>query len=105
MAFDAAPDLGRRRLLFGGSASTAEPTPSPVATIAGSCLAFRGIACMACRDACSAGAIRFTLALGGARPHVEADACTGCADCARVCPANAIAVAAALREEEAVPGA
>ncbi|CAH2601814.1 Ferredoxin-type protein NapF (periplasmic nitrate reductase) [Rhodovastum atsumiense] len=49
---------------------------------------------MSCRDACPAGAIRFTLARGGARPHVVAASCTGCGDCVRVCPADALRVSA-----------
>ena len=54
--------LGRRGLLLGRSAREADdPPPRIVAEIASSCLAFRDIACMSCRDACPTGAIRFTL--------------------------------------------
>ena len=84
--------LGRRGLLLGRSATADHPPVRPVATITRSCLALRGVACMSCRDACLAGAIRFSLARGGAVPRVETDACTGCADCVPVCPASAIAV-------------
>ena len=85
------PPLLRRRFLLGADA--VRPA-SAAAAIDPSCLAFRGIACMTCRDACLAGAIRFTLALGGARPGLDPAACTGCGDCAAVCPAQAISIAA-----------
>jgi ferredoxin-type protein NapF len=95
---DGAPNVGRRRLLFGGPASPPSRAPAGVAAaITAGCLAARGIACMSCRDACPHGAIRFVLALGGARPRIEAETCTGCAECARACPADAIAIAAPPR--------
>jgi ferredoxin-type protein NapF len=84
--------LGRRGLLLGRPAIADDRPVRPVAAIARSCLALRGVACMSCRDACLAGAIRFSLARGGAVPRVETDACTGCADCVPVCPASAIAL-------------
>lgn len=86
---DEAPNPGRRNFLRGRLAA---PSP-PVAAIGQSCFAFRGVACMSCRDACATGAVRFELMPGGARPRVLADACTGCGDCASVCPAGAIQVA------------
>jgi ferredoxin-type protein NapF len=39
-------------------------------------------------------AVRFELAVGGARPTILTDACTGCGACARSCPADAIRVSA-----------
>jgi ferredoxin-type protein NapF len=83
---------GRRGLLFGRLTVADEWAVRPVAVIAPSCLAFRGVACMTCRDACPAAAIRFSLVRGGAVPQVETEACTGCAECIAVCPASAIAL-------------
>ncbi|WP_218127620.1 4Fe-4S dicluster domain-containing protein [Belnapia rosea] len=54
---------------------------------------------MTCRDACLSEAIRFSLARGGAVPRVEAEICTGCGDCASVCPVSAIALASPDTEE------
>ena len=93
MPIDAALDLVRRRFLFG--TSDAQPTslpPRPVAVLASPCLAVRGILCMRCRDACPTGAIRFTLAPGGAHPRIEPAACTGYDERALVSPMNAIAL-------------
>jgi ferredoxin-type protein NapF len=86
----------RRKFLLG---RTREPVAVEEAAhlmvrIAPSCLAFRGIACMACRDACPSEAIRFALAIGGSRPRVVPDACTGCGECLPVCPAEALALEA-----------
>jgi ferredoxin-type protein NapF len=83
-------DLRRRSLLLGRFADAREPTAPPVAVIGQSCFALRGVACMSCRDVCPTGAVRFELALGGARPRIMTDACTGCSDCSRACPADAI---------------
>jgi ferredoxin-type protein NapF len=85
------PDLKRRNFLLGRFAAE-QPEPS-VAVIGPTCFAFKGIACMSCRDACPTGAVRFELALGGARPRIMTDACTGCGDCTRACPADAIRLA------------
>ena len=84
------PDLKRRSFLLGRFAEAQQPVGPPVAVIGPSCFALRGIACMSCRDACPTGAVRFELAVGGARPTINANACTGCGDCSRACPADAI---------------
>ena len=85
------PDLIRRNFLLGRFAVQSPEPARPIAVVIGqSCFAFQGIACMSCRDACLAGAVRFELAIGGARPKIMTDACTGCGDCSRSCPANAI---------------
>jgi ferredoxin-type protein NapF len=83
---------GRRRFLLGRAAAP-DPAPAePVAAIGAACLALRGVACMVCRDACPTGALRFSLAIGGVRPRVLAEACTGCGECLAVCPTSAIAL-------------
>lgn len=63
-----------------------------VAQIGGACVEPRGVTCRRCGDACDAEAIRFRPARGGAQVLVELDRCTGCGDCAPVCPVNAIAL-------------
>ena len=79
----------RRDFLLGRST---RPT-RPVARIGEGCLEGNGIVCQACRDACLPRAVRF-LPLGGgiARPVIDESRCTGCGDCAEVCPGNAISL-------------
>jgi ferredoxin-type protein NapF len=83
----------RRGFLLGKHTIAGNRLVRPAAAIARSCLAFRGVACMSCRDACLTGTIRFSLACGGAVPHVETEACTGCADCLPVCRVSAVTLA------------
>lgn len=85
-----ATDLDRRHFLLGRFSAEHQPRNPPVAAIGPSCFAFQGIACMCCRDACPTGAVRLELALGGARPKILTDSCTGCGDCIQACPADAI---------------
>jgi ferredoxin-type protein NapF len=95
MADGAEVALGRRGLFRGESAPVA--SAAYVAGVSPQCFAFRGIACMSCRDACASGAVRFKLAPGGAVPWIDSEICTGCGDCQAVCPASAISVVAAAR--------
>lgn len=58
-----------------------------------SCLNRLGIVCRSCSDHCSAGAIRFRPAPGGALlPIVTSEHCTGCGACDAPCPAGAVEI-------------
>ncbi|PVE20684.1 4Fe-4S ferredoxin [Microvirga sp. KLBC 81] len=91
---DEPPDLKRRSFLLGKFAAAPQPDEPSFAVIGQACFALRGIACMSCRDACPTGAVRFELAVGGARPRIMTDTCTGCGDCTQSCPADAIRLSA-----------
>ena len=80
-----------RRALFRGQLLS-----RPVAIINDDCLAKAGIVCRSCGDACSASAIRFRPRVGlPSEAIVIDDACTGCGDCVRVCPGDAVTLGAA----------
>jgi len=63
------------------------------AHIGDECLAFRGVICRSCGEACDEGAIRFRPRVGSAAvPTLVTDGCTGCGYCVRVCPAQAVKI-------------
>ncbi len=63
------------------------------ANIRQGCFSQTGIACRACEDSCEQDAIRFRLMpRGRAVPEIDLASCTGCGECARICPAGAIAL-------------
>ena len=80
-----------RRGFLGGARRV--PSRASAPTISESCLAARGVYCRSCADACEEAAIRVVPALGGTvRILIDAERCTSCGDCARTCPAVAIAL-------------
>lgn len=61
------------------------------------CLALNKVECRICADACDARALRFVPAIGGITSlQVLSDHCTGCGECAPVCPVGAITLATAV---------
>ena len=79
-----------------GALTASERAPwFTVAEIAYSCLSVQGVICRLCQERCQAAAIAFLPALGGyALPDVDAEACTGCGACVRICPVTAVRIAA-----------
>ncbi|MCL1078198.1 ferredoxin-type protein NapF [Parashewanella spongiae] len=66
---------------------------SLIADIQNSCLAYHGIFCQSCKDACEAEAISFALLLKQAPiPTIDTDSCTGCGACVEPCPSNSIRI-------------
>ncbi|HID81551.1 MAG TPA: 4Fe-4S dicluster domain-containing protein [Chromatiales bacterium] len=56
-----------------------------------SCYAWNDVVCMSCRYSCDQQAIKFT---AHKYPEINSAACNGCGQCIRVCPADALTVAA-----------
>lgn len=71
------------------------------AHINNSCLSFNAITCRACEEACEAGAIKFQLMTGGrALALVDESQCTGCGNCAAICPNQSIDMKSRMAEEK-----
>ena len=83
-------DLDRRAFLRGrflGYGSAENDGGAPVAVLdRGSCIAWDGVICISCRLACEPQAIAFE----NRRPTIIFNACTGCGDCIKLCPTQAI---------------
>ena len=78
-----------RRSFLSGARRTPDGVNLP--TISERCLATRGVYCRSCVDACAEAALRGVPTLGGgAQILVDAERCTGCGDCLRACPADAV---------------
>jgi ferredoxin-type protein NapF len=77
-----------RRALFG----LEPPSAQPIACIANTCLAFNQVMCESCADVCETRAIRFVQRGLVKQPFIDADRCTGCAECVSVCPAKSISL-------------
>lgn len=61
------------------------------ARIGGDCLAYQGVECRVCGEACDARALRFQPALGRpAQPEIDLARCTGCGACLAPCPVQVI---------------
>ena len=74
-----------------------------VARIGSGCLAYRGVVCRSCGEACDEGAIRYRLRVGGAaEPTLIPDSCTGCGYCVMVCPVQALKTEASAGPQAAI---
>ncbi|MGH1477408.1 MAG: 4Fe-4S dicluster domain-containing protein [Geminicoccales bacterium] len=81
--------ISRRDILFGPARSKNRCRLK----VADQCLSLSGVACRACEDSCTVGAIRFQPRLGCVdQISVEATTCTGCGDCLLVCPVTALSL-------------
>ena len=82
----------------------ARDAPWPMAArIGDECLAFRGVICRSCSDACDESAVRFRARVGGvAEPTIVPECCTGCGHCVRPCPVHAIFIETPVHAQTAI---
>ena len=79
------------------------PAFEHVVAIGAECLAWNGIVCQSCRDACPEMAISFLPRIGGPfLPTLQPDLCCGCGACIAACPSEAISVDVQERRREDV---
>ncbi|QLE86028.1 ferredoxin-type protein NapF [Shewanella sp. Scap07] len=96
-------DFSRDECTFCGKCAESCPEPlfdthqaqpwTIAAQISDNCLAFNGVWCQSCKDACEPRAITFSPQIGQApQPIIDIQACTGCGACVAPCPNSAIIV-------------
>ncbi len=79
--------------MFGAAPAARAPADLRKARINLRCIAMGGVFCRACDEHCEPRAVRFELLPAGrSLPRVDEERCNGCGECARVCPAQAIAL-------------
>ncbi len=77
-----------------GALEKKEPlTLSGRASIGKGCLAYNGVECRSCEDACEVRAIKFRLQINKvAEPQLDQNTCTGCGECVSYCPKSVIEI-------------
>ena len=82
-------DLLRGRFAFRTDRAAGPDAPRTAVILSWSCLAHRGTFCSVCVERCP---VDGAMSLSEGRPVVDPDRCTGCGDCAPVCPSPSPAV-------------
>ena len=63
------------------------------AVITGACVNYKGTLCQMCSASCGDNALKFNIQSGGiVAPEIDPLSCTGCGECYRSCPKNAIQI-------------
>ena len=68
------------------------------AVITDSCVNYKGTVCQMCSASCTDNALKFEIqSMGIAAPQIDHLSCTGCGECYRSCPTNAIQIKPLVR--------